>query len=210
MVYLGVEDGSKAHRLFNPHKGEIHVSRDVIFEENMKWNWKVDDGRSSGFKVEEPKTQVVSRMPIMEMDTNNNTIGRGSPNPATSTMASTAASISPSQTLTEIAEEEELNDGPIRYINISDILRDALRVEHEEEIEEEALLIEEEEPSCYREAVGQATWEQAMKMEIEAIKKNETWSLTELPVRHKVIGLKWVFKLKKILTGRLSNTKQNW
>ena len=174
MVYLGVEDDSKAHRLFNPHKGAIHVSRDVIFDENVQWNWNVDDGRSSGFEVEEPKTQAVSRIPIMPINTNNNTIGRGSPNPATSTMASTAASISPSRTLTETAEEEELNDGPIRYRNINDILRDAPRVEREEEIEEEALLIEEEEPSCYREAAGQVAWEQAMKMEIEAIKKNET------------------------------------
>ena len=35
MVYLGVEDGSKAHRLFDPQRGVIHVSRDVIFEENV-------------------------------------------------------------------------------------------------------------------------------------------------------------------------------
>ena len=111
MVYLGVEDGSKAHRLFNPHKGAIHVSRDVIFEENMKWNWNLDDGRSSGFEVEEPKTQAVSRMPIVAIDTYNNAIGGGSQNPATST----TASISPSRILTETAEEEDLNEGPIRY-----------------------------------------------------------------------------------------------
>ena len=207
MVYLGVEDGSKAHRLFNPHKGAIHVSRDVIFEENVQWNWNVDDGRSLGFEVEEPKTQAVSRMPIVAIDTNNNAIGRGSPNAATSTMASTTAPISPSRTLIETAEEEELNEGPIWYRNISDILRDAPRVEREEEIEEEVLLIEEEEPSCYREAAGQAAWEQAMKMEIEAIKKNETWSLTELPVGHKVIGLKWVFKLKKNSYGEIIKYK---
>ena len=44
-------------------------------------------------------------------------------------------------------------------------------MEHEEEIEEEVFLIEEEEPSCYREAAGQAAWEHVMKKEIEAIKK---------------------------------------
>ena len=106
MVYLGVEDGSKAHRLFNPHKGAIPVSRYIIFEENVQWNWNVDVGRSSGFKVREPKTQEVSRMPTMAIDTNNNTIGRGDQNLVISTMASTAASISLSRTLTEIAEKE--------------------------------------------------------------------------------------------------------
>ena len=85
-------------------------------------------------------------------------------------------------TMTENVEEDESNDGPIRYRNITDILRDAPRVELEEEIEEEALLTEEEEPLCYREAASQAAWEHIMKKEIEAIEKNETWSLTKLPI----------------------------
>jgi hypothetical protein len=32
--------------------------------------------------------------------------------------------------------------------------------------------------------------------ELESIKENNTWSLTDLPKGHKQIGLKWVFKLK--------------
>ena len=38
-VYLGVEEGSKAHRLYDPQRGRIVVSRDVIFEENVPWQW---------------------------------------------------------------------------------------------------------------------------------------------------------------------------
>ena len=34
MIYLGVEDGSKAHRLYDPRENKIQVSRDVKFEEN--------------------------------------------------------------------------------------------------------------------------------------------------------------------------------
>ena len=125
MVYLGVEDGRKAHRLFNPQKRAIHVSRDVISEESVQWNWNVDVERSSGFEVEEPQTQEVSRMPTMAINTDNNVIGRGDQNPTTSTMASTTASISPSRsmlrnnaaisTMIETTEEDESNDGPIRY-----------------------------------------------------------------------------------------------
>jgi hypothetical protein len=36
-----------------------------------------------------------------------------------------------------------------------------------------------------------------MDEEIEAIKKNNTWELTTLPPRHKSIGVKWVYKIKK-------------
>lgn len=37
MVYLGVEDGSKAHRLYDPQTKRIAVSRDVVFEEAVPW-----------------------------------------------------------------------------------------------------------------------------------------------------------------------------
>ena len=46
-----------------------------------------------------------------------------------------------------------------------------------------------------------------MKKEIEAIEKNETWSLTQLPVGHKIIGFKWVFKLKKNSNGEIIKHK---
>jgi len=38
MVYFGIEEGSKAHRI-NPHNKKIVVSRDVVFEEFVKWVW---------------------------------------------------------------------------------------------------------------------------------------------------------------------------
>ena len=46
-----------------------------------------------------------------------------------------------------------------------------------------------------------------MKKEIEAIEKNATWSLTKLPAGHKIIGLKWVFKLKKNSEGEVIKHK---
>jgi hypothetical protein len=46
------------------------------------------------------------------------------------------------------------------------------------------------------EALTDRHWCQAMIDELDSIKKNNTWSLTDLPKGHKQIGLKWVFKLK--------------
>jgi len=39
MMYLGVEEGSKAHRLYDAQNNKISVSRDVVFEENVKFEW---------------------------------------------------------------------------------------------------------------------------------------------------------------------------
>ena len=46
MVYLGVEEGSEAYRLYDPNTRRIVVSRDVIFEEDVPWQWgaEFDEG----------------------------------------------------------------------------------------------------------------------------------------------------------------------
>jgi hypothetical protein len=36
-----------------------------------------------------------------------------------------------------------------------------------------------------------------MREEIEAVERNNTWELVDLPQGHRSIGLKWVYKLKK-------------
>ena len=39
MVYFGVEDRTKIQRLYDPQHEKIYISRDVIFEEEKKWDW---------------------------------------------------------------------------------------------------------------------------------------------------------------------------
>jgi hypothetical protein len=37
MVHFGVEEGSKAHRMYNPQTNRNVVSRDVVFDESRSW-----------------------------------------------------------------------------------------------------------------------------------------------------------------------------
>lgn len=46
-----------------------------------------------------------------------------------------------------------------------------------------------------------------METELDATEKNKTWVLTVLPKRHKFIGLKWVYKLKKNTNGEVVKHK---
>ncbi|KAD6454157.1 hypothetical protein E3N88_08863 [Mikania micrantha] len=39
MVHLGTEQGTKAYRMYDVHKGRVVVSRDVTFDEARKWEW---------------------------------------------------------------------------------------------------------------------------------------------------------------------------
>ncbi|GJY99913.1 zinc finger, CCHC-type containing protein [Tanacetum coccineum] len=47
MIYLGVEDGSKACRLYDPITKKKHVSRDVKFMETKPWDWNKDEEDTS-------------------------------------------------------------------------------------------------------------------------------------------------------------------
>ena len=40
-------------------------------------------------------------------------------------------------------------------------------------------------------------WKLAMKEEMDSLAKNKTWDLVKLPESRKVVGCKWVYKLKK-------------
>nr|GFC59731.1 zinc finger, CCHC-type [Tanacetum cinerariifolium] len=47
LVYLGVEEGSKACRLYDPIAKKKHVSRDVKFMKTKPWDWNEDGEDSS-------------------------------------------------------------------------------------------------------------------------------------------------------------------
>jgi hypothetical protein len=46
-----------------------------------------------------------------------------------------------------------------------------------------------------------------MKSEMDAIEKNRTWELADLPRGHNAITLKWVFKLKRDEAGAIVKHK---
>jgi len=46
------------------------------------------------------------------------------------------------------------------------------------------------EPTNHAEAMGHPAWEAAMKQELQAVEKNKTWELVDLPAGHRPISLK--------------------
>jgi hypothetical protein len=53
------------------------------------------------------------------------------------------------------------------------------------------------EPRSFVEAERHTAWRVVMQSEMDAVEKNRTWELADLPRGHSVITLKWVFKLKR-------------
>lgn len=65
-------------------------------------------------------------------------------------------------------------------------------------------------PQTYEEAINcenSDEWKLAIKSEIEALEKNQTWELTSLPEGKRAISSKWVFKVKRSPDGEISRYK---
>jgi hypothetical protein len=230
MVLLGYEPGSKAYHLYDPAGGRVHVSRDIVFDENASWNWETTSAPAQGaepFSMESMSLPVSGRVPEPAA-----TSSSPSPPPAspplgslTLTMASAytpdaalvAASPSPQDgieivtppTFDDALDSDVYDSVPQRYRRIDNILDGGAHpgyAPHALDFDElHAVTIEE--PGSFKEAEHAPEWQNAMKEEMDAIVANGTWSLTELPASHRAIGLKWVYKVKRDQLGAIVRHK---
>ena len=57
VVFIGYEDGAKAYRVFDRVEKRLHITRDVVFEEERRWSWSGQAGKDA---VEDRFTVVFS------------------------------------------------------------------------------------------------------------------------------------------------------
>ncbi|KAG5027154.1 hypothetical protein JHK86_023068 [Glycine max] len=60
------------------------------------------------------------------------------------------------------------------------------------------------EPKTIRQAIDDPQWFAAMKQEYEALFNDKAWDLVPLPKDRKVVGCKWVFRIKENVCGTVS------
>ncbi|KAG6536147.1 hypothetical protein ZIOFF_001191 [Zingiber officinale] len=153
MVYLGVEEGCKAHRLFDPRHGKLQVSRDVVFQENSEWTWTAGANHEENlpeFMVEDVlDTDEVIVVADIEAGTEDVTTSPAASSPSTPS-SNTHTTSSPS-----ITNSPESYEGPVRFRSIADIYANTEEVVGIDEEEGEVMLISEE-PTCYQEAATEA------------------------------------------------------
>jgi hypothetical protein len=240
MVYFGVEQGSKAHRLFDPQSRRIVVSRDVVFEESIAWQWESDFGGKTDFVVEHNEEGLCQSWTGGHLDTDdcdnqpvhdggtcaeafgdfshsggNIPSGEQGGDPMVDSVYNQTTEGNPQDSGSgnhfhdgmDAEDTVDTEDGPVRFRSLSDVYQNTVEVELTSDTEIEALLAVMDEPNCYAEAAGDVNWVGAMESEIQSINKNKTWNLVKLPVGHKPIGLKWVYKVKRNAKGEIVKYK---
>ncbi|KAL9996132.1 putative RNA-directed DNA polymerase [Helianthus debilis subsp. tardiflorus] len=116
------------------------------------------------------------------------------PTPRRSTRSSTLP-----RNLSDYVVEGKVKYGLEKVVNYSN-----LSVEHKCFT---SLLDKSCEPRNFYEASKDPNWVSAMNEEIEALHRNDTWDLVELPPGRSVIGCKWVYKIKYKSTGEIERFK---
>eukprot|EP00253_Pinus_taeda_P033406 PITA_33406 len=70
-----------------------------------------------------------------------------------------------------------------------------------------ALFCHVDDPIHFEDAVKEEKWVAEMEEEIEAIERNDTWELVSLPKGKHVIRVKWVYKTKSNIEGKIERHK---
>ena len=202
LVHLGIEPGSKAYRLYNPTTKAIVVSRDVIFDERTCWNWKGVD------KEANTNSGMFSMTWGSTLDEGNGPFTAGNHQEENSDAQTDHQEEEPETTHVEEVNEEATTQESrhsTRQRNKPGYLDDYVLFA---EVECELLFLSiNEEPRNFHEAKGNKRWTNACEDEIDSINKNNTWELVELPQGVKIIGLKWVFKVKRNADGSINKFK---
>ncbi|KAG6483048.1 hypothetical protein ZIOFF_059688 [Zingiber officinale] len=161
MVYLGVEEGCKAHRVFDPRHGKLQISRDVMFQENCEWTWNAgankDENLSEFMVVDAFDTDEVIVTADVEAGAEHVTP------PATAVVPMPRAS-SPSTTPSNthavtsppITNTPESHEGPTHFRFIVNIYANTEEVVGVDEEENEVMMVMSEGPTYYQEAAIKA------------------------------------------------------
>lgn len=193
IVNLGRESGTKIYRLYSPDENRIYVSKDVVFEESKSWAWE-ENKNEEAVELTFPVDELLQEQAT---ETGEQTLvnHRSEPEAGTSSPQSTLPRLDP--------ENYDDSIEPRRTRLLQDVYNDFEEIKMDEEL----YLMETEERANFEEASKKKSWKRAMEAEIDSIEKNNTWRLTELPAEQKVIGLKWIFKLKKDAAGNIIKHK---
>ncbi|GJZ60536.1 retrovirus-related pol polyprotein from transposon TNT 1-94 [Tanacetum coccineum] len=199
---------AKAYRLYDPTTKRIIVSKDVVFEEEVSWNWSQESEINPSDlewedNVEQKDDEVgagsseIANEPLNDSTGPNNSAGSSSGN------ESRPSSVNPVRATTNERERRQtraptwMHD----YVTGEGVFCD------EDQRVNVAMFSSLAEPTNYHDAAQEECWRHAMKLEIEAIEKNNTWELCDLPPDATAIEVKWVFKVKLDKDGNVDKHK---
>ncbi|KAJ0445113.1 putative RNA-directed DNA polymerase [Helianthus annuus] len=205
-IFIGYDEQRKGWRCCDPTTNKCYVYRNVVFDENSSW-WSTskenlpDTGELKG-KLE---TVILSLDQNKEIDTVevNANFEDHEQSPARTQSQSRpwqSGTRNQAQNQVHTVDSEGSPTGPRRSERVR-------RPNPKYVVNLASLEPAVEEPSEFEEAKNNPEWVKAMKDEIDAMKRNETWVLVPKPAEVKPVTCKWVYKIKRKADGCVERFK---
>lgn len=202
MIFIGYCETTKGYKFINPKTHKVIVSRDVIFMENsMKQNHVV--------------------VPISS-STNKETICEVKPTIVSSELIESSLDNSQSKEIISAADSDDsfhsneddslyVPERKIELVSHSNITTRSKKLKQDNSTYLcQGGVLSPDVPQTYSEAVSCRDgdkWKQSIQEELKAHEQNGTWMLVEKPPNGKVIGCKWVFRIKDEPTGMIYKSR---
>lgn len=178
-IFVGYSMETKGYRFYDPLYKKLIISRDVIFDEKSEWSWSE---MQPGVHFSQNNEEFIPEQ--IQNEGNNGGSDSSSPNtPISSPSSSTSSSSS--------------STPPRKWRSLQEVYEQL----------DECHLVVTQEPSSFEEATKIIEWQKAMDEEMDALEKNKTWELVDLPFGKEVVGLKWVYKVKHKPDGSIQRHK---
>ncbi|XP_074378306.1 uncharacterized protein LOC141719820 [Apium graveolens] len=175
-IFTGYDKRSKAYRLYNPLTKKLIISRDVEFDESDYWRWSEDKRKVAGLFFNGDDDDGDNQ----NIEDDDDQTPPPSPNKQTPRSAPSTGGCSNS-------------GGAPRKMRSLDNIYEVISLVQTTFDYSLFCLMAECDPVTFEEASEEGKWNKAMDEEIGAIKKNDTWELTDLSEGHKAIGVKWFY-----------------
>ena len=199
-IFLGYPKGVKGYRLWSIEDSKFIISRDVTFDErSMAVVSKVmipsnDDARTSNTQV----VEIESRKQPDSIQVENHDVNQDE----VDHLDHEEIQQENAHVLQQQQEESLATTRPKRnYKQVQKFGSDKpLRHYGQVNLVEYALLVEDDEPVTFKQAIkdkDRESWVVAMEEEMQSLHKNKTWEVVPLPVGKSAIGCKWVYKRKE-------------
>eukprot|EP00253_Pinus_taeda_P015702 PITA_15702 len=200
-IFIGYSEESKAYRLYIPSTKKFFVSRDVQFIEEEAWDGSIektmnvksclshdedDDEMAEAHPQTAAPTQGQQATPLRRNESASPSTPQGENSSASSSTCTPNERGKKFRNLSDIYEQEAANEGMNSLF---------------------ALYCHVDDPIHFEDVIKDKKWIESMDEEMNAIERNKTWDLVELPKGKEVIGVKWVYKTKSNVEGKIERHK---
>jgi len=221
-VLLGINEESKAYSLYDPLSQKVIVSRDVVFNEEESWSWDDTHTEAIQASLDWNDTNINNNIQDETLDNNSGETAHEKDNGFFDTADNHDAFHNAADNHDEshqgnlerpVAEEQTTADsvsqrGGNRPRKTPIWMRDYDSEDaYSDDNQGNFALFVDEDPLSYENAARSAKWRDVMDSEIAAIRKNNTWEITNLPHGAKTVGVKWVYKTKLNECGKVDKYK---